>query len=117
MNRLSLRHLPAIMNHCLFQGGSGFARGGEQSLNEVPGLIGIKLNLMALIDDLAGNLTDMRNDKFSHGAPLNRGRLLEKLFVCRRHARDKSLVFLFFNHCWHAPNVRLRGTQCNNLLI
>lgn len=114
MNRLSLRHLPAIMEHGLFQGGSGFARGSEQSLNESPGLIGIKLNLIALIDDLAGNLTDMRNDKFSHRASLNRGRLLEKLFVGRRHARDKSLIFMFFNHCLHTPNVCLRGTHCNN---
>lgn len=114
MNRLSLRHLPAIMNHCLFQGGSGFARGSEQSFNESPGLIGIKLNLIASIDDLAGNLADMRNDKFSHRASLNRGRLLEKLFVGRRHARDKSLFFLLFNHCSHASNVCLRGTQCNN---
>ena len=114
MNRSNLRHLPAIMNHGLFQGGSGFARGSEQSLNESPGLLGIQLNLIASIDDLAGNLTDMRDDKLSHRASLNRGRLLEKLFVCRRHARDKSLIFLFFNHCLHLPNVCLYGTHCNH---
>ena len=114
MNRLSLRHLPAIMEHCLFQGGSGFARGSEQSFNESPGLIGIKLNLITLLDDLSGNLTDMRDDKLGHRASLNRGRLLEKLFVGRRHAGGKPLFFLLFNHCWHASNVCLRGTQCNN---
>ena len=114
MNSLSLRHLSAITSHGLFQGGSGFTRRSKQSLNESPGFIGIKLNLIALLDDLSGNLTDMRDDKLGHRASLNRGRLLEKLFVGRRHAGGKSLFFLLFNHCWHASNVCLRGTQCNN---
>jgi hypothetical protein len=102
------------MDHCLLQSGSGLARGSEQSLNKSPGLVGIKLNLIALIDDLAGNLTDVRNDEFSHRAPLNRGRFLEKVFVSRRHARDKSLIFLLFNYRLHTPNVCLCGTHCKS---
>ena len=114
MNWSRLCHLPAITPHCLFQGGSGLARGGEQSLNQSPGLVGIKSDPTALIDDLAGNLTDMRNDKGSHRASLNRGRLLEKLFICRRQSRGKSLALSLFNNRLHAPNVCLFGTHRKN---
>lgn len=114
MNWSRLRHLPAITPHCLFQGGNGLARGSEQSLNESPGLTGIKADMIALIDDLAGNHTDVRNDKGSHRASLNRGRLLEKLFICRRQSRGKSLAFSLFNYRLHAPNVCLCGTHRKN---
>lgn len=114
MNASGLLYLPAMTEYCLFQAGSGLAWASEQSLNESPGLVGIKLNLIALIDDLASHFTNVRNDKFSHRASLNRGRFLEKLFVRRRHTGDKSLVFLFFNYRWHEPNVCLCGTHCKN---
>ena len=114
MNWSRLCHLPAITPHCLFQGGSGLTRGGEQSLNQSPGLVGIKSDPIALIDDLAGNYTDVRNDKGSHRASLNRGRLLEKLFICRRQSRGKSLAFLLFSYRLHAPNVCLCGTHRKN---
>ena len=114
MNGSGFFYLSAITNHCLLQGGSGLARRSEQSLNESPGLVGIHLNLIALIDDLASRFTDVRNDEFSHRVSLNRGRFLKKLFVRRRHTGDKSLAFLLFYHSRHVRNVRLRGTHCNS---
>jgi len=91
------------------------SRRREERFDKPPGLGGIKLNLIALIDDLASHFTDVRDDEFSHRASLNRGRFLEQLLVRRRHPGDKSLAFrLFLYHCWHAPNVRLCGIQCKN---
>lgn len=111
VNRSRLRHLPAISPQCLFQGACGLARGREQSLNESPGLAGIKPDMIALIDDSAGDLADVRNDKGSHRASLNCGRLLEELFICRREARDQARAFLLFSCRLHAPNVCRCGTH------
>ena len=108
-------HIAPVARHRPFQRGGGRSRWREQRFDKAPGLAGIKLNQIALIDDLAGDFTAVRNDKCGHGATLNRGRFLEKLFVRRRHTCDKSLAFwLFFYHRWHAPNVCLRGTHCKN---
>ena len=91
------------------------SRRREERFDKPPGLGGIKLNLIALIDDLASHFTDVRDDEFSHRASLNRGRFLEQLLVRRRHPGDKSLAFrLFLYQSWHAPNVRLCGIQCKN---
>jgi hypothetical protein len=114
VNGSGLSRLPAMTNHCLFQGGSRFARGGKQSLNESPGLVGLKLNQIALIDNLAGNFPDMHDYKFSHRASLNRGCFLEKLFVRRRHPGDKPLAFWLCYYRWHVSNVCLRGTHGKN---
>jgi hypothetical protein len=50
-------------------------------------------------------------NKSSHRASLNRGRLLEELFICRRQARGKSLAFLLFSYRLHAQNVCRCGTH------
>jgi hypothetical protein len=113
-NSLNLCHLPAVMGRGLCQSGRGFARGGEQCLNESPGLAGIKANLTALMDDLKGRLTNVRNDKLSHGASFNRGCGLEKLLVRRCYTRHKSPAFLLFCYRLHAPNVCLCDTHCKN---
>ena len=112
MNGLSLRHQPAMTNGGLLQGGSGCARRSKQSLNESPGLVGIQLKLIALIDDLASHFTAVRNDEFSHRASFDRSRFPEKLFVRRSYPGDKALAFLFFNYRLHEENVCLCGTQC-----
>lgn len=113
MNLLGLCDLPAITSDGLIQGG-GFARRGEQSLNEPPGFFDIKLNPVVLMDNLESHFTDMGNYKFSHRASLNRSRFLEKLFVRLRHACDESPAFLFFCCHLHILNVCLRGTHCKN---
>jgi hypothetical protein len=102
---------PPITGHPLFQGGGGLARGSEQCLDESPGLGGVKLNLIVLIDDLASRFTKVRNDEFGHRKPLNCGRLLEQLFVRRRHPGDKALAFLLFCHRRYKPNVCRHGTH------
>jgi hypothetical protein len=104
-------HIAPVTRHCPFQCGGGRSRRREQRFDKAPGLAGIKADLIALIDDLAGNHTDVRNNKGSHRASLNRGRLLEKLFICRRQSRGKSLTFLLFSYRLHAPNVCLCGTH------
>jgi len=95
-------------------GGGGFARRGQQSLNELPGLARIQSNLLALIDDITGHLADMGNDKFGHRAAPNCGRLLEKLFVRLGHPGDKSLAFSLFPHRRHTQNVCQTGIPRKN---
>ena len=111
MNQLSLRYLLAIANHCFFHRGTGFARGAEQSFNKSPGLLSIKLNLMALIDDSPSHFTRVRNDEFSHRAPLNGGGLLKELFVRRRHTSGKPPGFLLLYYFLHTPSVCPHGTH------
>lgn len=77
MNGSAIFYLMTIPDHRLFQSGTGLARRREQSVNKLPGLLGIELNLIALIDNLKSHFTNVRNDKLSHRAPLNRGRFLE----------------------------------------
>ena len=114
MKESALFYLPAIANHGLFQGGSGLAWRSEQGLHKPSGLPGIKLNLIALADDLAGRFTDVRNDKLSHRPPLDRGRSLDQLFIRRRYPGGESLTFSHFCYRRHRPNVRPRGTHCKS---
>jgi hypothetical protein len=104
-------YLPAIPNHCLFQGRTGLVGRHQESVNKLPGLLSIKLNLIALIDDLLGHVTHVRNYEFGHRAPLNRGRLLEQRFIRRRDTGDKSLTLLLFCHRRHKQNVCFVGTH------
>jgi len=107
-------HIASVARHRSFQRGGGRSQWREQRFDKAPGLVGIQLNQIALIDDLASDFTAVRNDKCGHGATLNRGRFPEKLSVRLRHACDKSPAFSFFCYRWHAPNVCLRGTHCKN---
>jgi hypothetical protein len=106
-----LFYIPAIPNHCLFQGGAGLAGGRQESVNKMPRLLNIKLNLIALIDDLLSHFTHVCNDEFGHRAALNRGRFLEQCFIRRRHTGDKALTFLLFYYRRHKRNVCLSGTH------
>ncbi len=109
--QITLDRLP-IGSHCLQQCGGGRSRRREQCFDKAPGLVGIQMDLIALLDNLARCFTTVRNDKRGHRATLKRGRFLEKLSVHFRHACDKSPFLWFSYNRLHASNVRLCGTQC-----
>src|SRR5215469_2781922 len=77
----------------------------EQSLDKLPRLGGIELNLAALGNNPAGNFANMRNCKCSHRVTLNRSRFFNKLLVRCRHTGDKPFTSLRFCYCWHGVNV------------
>lgn len=109
--QIALDHLP-IGPHRRQQRGCGRARRCEQGFDKTPGLGGVQVNLIVLLDNLLRRFATMHDDEHGHGATLNRGRLLEKLSVRIRHAGDKAPVLWFSDNRWHAPNVRLCGTHC-----
>ena len=109
--QIALDHLP-IGPHSLQHGGRGRPRRREQGFDKAPRLLCIQLNLIALLDDLASRFTAVGNDKCGHGATLNRGRFLEKLFVLVRHAGDKSLALSLLYRRFHGRNVCPGGTHC-----
>ncbi len=111
--QIALHRFPVSPNG-LPHGRGRRSRRCEQCFDKAPGLVGIKLNLMASIDDLAGHFTRVQGDEFGERAALKCGGFTEKLFVCRGYPGDEALAFRFFQCCRHAPNVCLRGTHCKN---
>jgi hypothetical protein len=107
-------HIAPVARHRPFQRGGGRSRRGEQRFNKAPGLGGVELNLVALINNLAGHFTRVQGDEFGERAALNGGGFLEKLLVRRGYPGDEALAFRFFQCRRHAPNVCLRGTQIKN---
>ncbi len=93
------------------QGRGRRSRRREQRFDKPPGLGGVKLNQIVLIDDLAGGFTGVQGDKFGERAALDGGGFAEKLFVRRGDPGDESVTFGLFQCCRHALNVCLRGTQ------
>jgi hypothetical protein len=107
-------HIAPVARHRPFQRGGGRSRRREQRFDKAPGLGSIKLNQIALIDDLAGGFTRVQGDEFGERAALKCGGFTEKLFVRRGYPGDEALAFRFFQCRRHAPNVCLRGTQIKN---
>ena len=114
MKFLDRGHIAPVARHRPFQRGGGRSRRREQRFDKAPGLVGIKLNQIALINDLAGHFTRVQGDEFGERAALKCGGFTEKLFVCHGYPGDEALAFRFFQCRRHAPNVCLRGTQIKN---
>ena len=114
MKSLDRGHIAPVARHRPLQRGGGRSRRCEQRFNKPPGLGGVELNQIALIDDLAGGFTRVQGDEFGERAALDGGGFLEKLFVRHGYPGDESLAFGFFQCRRHAPNVCLRGTQIKN---
>ena len=105
MNGSGFLDLPAVMVHSLFQRGGGRTRRRQQRFDELPGLNGIQLSLLALSNHLAGNFTGVRNDELSQRATLDGCSFTEKFFVRHGHPGNESLTFRFFQCRTHAPIV------------
>ena len=94
-------HIAPVPCHGPFQGRRGRSRWREQGFDKAPGLVGIQLDLIALIDDLVSRFTPVHNDELGHRASFEHGRFLKKLFVILRDACDKSLALSCFHHRLH----------------
>jgi hypothetical protein len=112
MRDLDRGHITPVSCERPFQRRGGGARRREQGINKAAGFFRVQMNLIAVLDDLACHFAAVRNDKRSHRAPLNRGRLFEELPVRSRHACDEAVGLGFFDIRWHAHNVCLCGTHC-----
>lgn len=114
--QVASHRFPVGANGIHHRRGRGLGR-CKQGFNEADRLLGIQLNEIALIDDLARDFAGMGNDKGGHRAALNHCRSLEKLLVPRRNPGHESLGFLLFYNHFHVKNVCRTGTHCKHCLI
>lgn len=91
-------------------------RGGKQCLDKTNGFVGIQLNPVALVDDLAGDCASVGNDESRHRTSFNGRRALEKLLIGSGNSGDEPQSFLLFHDCTHARNVCRTGIHCKRSL-
>lgn len=90
----------------------GGARGGEQGFDKAPRVFRAQANDFAPGDELFGGFAGVGDNEGGHRAPLERGGLLEDMFIGARDPRDEPLRFLGCCFDRHGGNVCRGGTHC-----